>query len=432
MSRGLTLALVLALLAAPPFSRTAGAAEPACTVTVSSGDSIDKAMAAAAHGQTICVAPGTYKEKLNFRGKRIRVVGLGGPERTVIDGQGSGPIVVFKNREGRGSVLEGFTLTGARFRRGAGVMIMGASPTLRRLVVRDNVATNGGGGIGLEAGSGPLIEESRITGNRSPNGGGISVESASVLALRGVVIRKNEATQNGGGIFVQPGAGIWLSNVVMEGNRAGEHAGAIYLKASPATLKNTVFRGNHAGQWGGAMFVYMGSTVLMQNVQVMGNTADNMAGGVYVEFAHAALDNVTIARNKSVRQGGGLRLWDSVVRLRNVAVVKNSGGGVGGIAVSEKHPGTITSSYTYLQGNNPYDKVPFKLGPGPRGKKDDVPLLNIAGEEAGSWDLRLAPGSPLKDAGDPALKDPDGSRSDIGAFGGPGAARWNLNSDGPG
>jgi hypothetical protein len=33
-------------------------------------------------------------------------------------------------------------------------------------------------------------------------------------------------------------------------------------------------------------------------------------------------------------------------------------------------------------------------------------------------DLHLDPGSPCIDAGDPGLTDPDGSRSDIGAFGG--------------
>ena len=38
----------------------------------------------------------------------------------------------------------------------------------------------------------------------------------------------------------------------------------------------------------------------------------------------------------------------------------------------------------------------------------------------GSWHLTAA--SPLVDAGDPSITDPDGSTSDIGAFGGP--ATW--------
>jgi len=38
---------------------------------------------------------------------------------------------------------------------------------------------------------------------------------------------------------------------------------------------------------------------------------------------------------------------------------------------------------------------------------------------AGAGDYTLKPGSPCVDAGDPAFKDPDGSTSDMGAFGGP-------------
>ena len=40
---------------------------------------------------------------------------------------------------------------------------------------------------------------------------------------------------------------------------------------------------------------------------------------------------------------------------------------------------------------------------------------------AQGWDFHLLDTSPLVDAGDPALSDPDGSRSDVGAYGGPDA-----------
>jgi len=42
----------------------------------------------------------------------------------------------------------------------------------------------------------------------------------------------------------------------------------------------------------------------------------------------------------------------------------------------------------------------------------------------GSWDMELATFSPLRDLGDPDLTDPDGSRSDIGACGGPRGGCW--------
>jgi len=45
------------------------------------------------------------------------------------------------------------------------------------------------------------------------------------------------------------------------------------------------------------------------------------------------------------------------------------------------------------------------------------------------WDLHLDETSPLVDAGDPSITDPDGGTSDIGAFGGPGAEGWDLDGD---
>ena len=42
----------------------------------------------------------------------------------------------------------------------------------------------------------------------------------------------------------------------------------------------------------------------------------------------------------------------------------------------------------------------------------------------------MSSGSPLVDVGDPALTDADGSASDIGAFGGPDGANWDMDGDG--
>jgi len=46
------------------------------------------------------------------------------------------------------------------------------------------------------------------------------------------------------------------------------------------------------------------------------------------------------------------------------------------------------------------------------------------------FDLHLAVDSPLVDAGDPAISDPDGSPADIGPYGGPGAGGYDADLDG--
>jgi len=50
-------------------------------------------------------------------------------------------------------------------------------------------------------------------------------------------------------------------------------------------------------------------------------------------------------------------------------------------------------------------------------------FVDTRGSDASTWDLHLRADSPLRDAGSPDLSDPDGSRSDVGAYGGP-AGAW--------
>ena len=56
-------------------------------------------------------------------------------------------------------------------------------------------------------------------------------------------------------------------------------------------------------------------------------------------------------------------------------------------------------------------------------------FIDISAPDPEDWNLHAALASALIDAGDPSILDPDGSRSDIGAYGGPGAASWDLDWD---
>src|SRR5262245_66446559 len=71
---------------------------------------IQDAIAAAANGDTVQVAAGTYVENLNFLGKAVLVTSEQGPDVTIIDGNSAGPVVTFATSEARQSVLNGFTV----------------------------------------------------------------------------------------------------------------------------------------------------------------------------------------------------------------------------------------------------------------------------------------------------------------------------------
>ena len=76
---------------------------------------------AAVNGDTVLVAPGTYVEYIDFKGKAITVTSELGPDVTVIDGNQAGRVVTFNSGEGLDSVLEGFTITNGYAGYGAGI-----------------------------------------------------------------------------------------------------------------------------------------------------------------------------------------------------------------------------------------------------------------------------------------------------------------------
>src|SRR4029077_2829117 len=65
---------------------------------------------AASNGDIVLVAPGTYKENINFSGKAITLKSSGGARVTIIDGGGIAPVLTFSSNETSSSVLNGFTL----------------------------------------------------------------------------------------------------------------------------------------------------------------------------------------------------------------------------------------------------------------------------------------------------------------------------------
>ncbi|MDP7114743.1 MAG: hypothetical protein QGH45_22410, partial [Myxococcota bacterium] len=316
---------------------------------------------------------------LTFAGRAVRLLGPFGPTKTVISGHGSAPVVLFNTQEGADSVLEGFTIRDGGGYAGAGILMMETGPTLRSLIIRDNVADQGDGGGLAGTAATPSLTNVSILDNSSSHGGGAYLQHDSVATMTNVWIASNTAGVDGGGLQVTADSVLVLENGILAGNTAQLRGGGLALDS--------------------------GAEAHFTNVAVVGNTAVFQGGGLWVHS-------------------------DAVAQLTNTEISANHCGGEGGGLKVDAWPGVVFR-YTNLHDNLPQDLVGQSDPVGQNGNVAVNPeFLKSAPSDPIDWDLHVQPWSPLVDAGDPARADPDGSTSDIGTFGGPEATSWDLDGDG--
>lgn len=162
---------------------------------------IQAAIDAALDGDMVRVSPGTYVERINFKGKNITVESSDGHSGTVIDGNRGGTVVTLIADPGETPVLRGFTITrgGGIFFDGGGIRTSGGSPVIEQNIITDNEYCGGGGGIEA-AFSSAVIRENVISSNRQRGcSGGIGGGGIAVRGAGSVQILANEVTGNSHG-----------------------------------------------------------------------------------------------------------------------------------------------------------------------------------------------------------------------------------------
>jgi len=357
-----------------------------CDVYVPTDElTIQDAIGAATDGDVICVEPGTYEENIDFLGKDLHILGEEGAASTVIDGGRAGSAAVFVDGETADAVLEGFTLTGGLAYDGGGIYINASSPTLRSLRIVGNEATNGGGGLAMEYGSSPVVDN--------------------------VVIADNLADRDGGGAFVDGYNGVCdptFTHVVFASNEATQnYGGGLLLKGEGSALvENVMFLDNTSGGWGGGAVVQVSGTPTFRQCAFIGNWANTRGGAIGSDLAsHITVENCLFLQNGVNTYGGALFEWDGTATwdIRNNVFWENTPSNVSGI-----------SDPIGSDGN-------FAAPP---------ELTAVGAADPLDWDLHLQVGSPLIDAGAAGVFDADGGPGDIGPYGGPSAAMWDLDADG--
>ena len=247
--------------------------------------SVQEAIDAARSGDRILVMPGTYMGFVNYSGKDVVVQGQAGPDTTILQAPSSGRVVELVNGEGPGAVLAWLTVQGGVASTlgdsdGGGILVRGSSPTLRGLIVRDNISRacisddseypqvrvvtcdeGRGGGVAVLGGSDITLDRVSFLANRALVGGGLLLEDSTAL-IRGCNFRGNEGylatyTYNvetaesrefagwGGGIALSPGASATIQDCTFEVN-ISLHGGAIWHTGTSLMLTNALFDHNRA------------------------------------------------------------------------------------------------------------------------------------------------------------------------------------------
>ena len=316
-------------LVATTVVAVSGRATAATLHVPGSYSTIQGAIDGAVSGQDqIEVAPGSYNEAINFKGKAVRLYSSGGRGVTTIDATGLVGVyhvVQCVSGEGPDTVLEGFTISGGRNsvsclkvedRYGAGMRNISSSPTVTNCVFTGNSAFVGGGMANLYYSS-PTVTNCTFVGNSAVVSGGMNNFFGSSPTVTDCTFTGNWA-ELGGGMFNFGNAGATVTNCTFSGNwtENGDGGGIVahFNEASSVTVDNCTFTGNSATGGGGGIFNFDGY-MTVSNCTFSGNSALG-GGGIGVLLSPTpnpvyglTVSNCTFSGN-SADLGGGICALD--------------------------------------------------------------------------------------------------------------------------
>jgi len=196
-------------------------------------ETIQEALTDAQEGDVITVSPGMYAENLRFSGKGVTLTSTAPNDPSVVAAtiltakmrmhmrtrvkMAEGSVVTFDQGETNAAVITGFTITGgqgtidtfryddSRYYWGGGILCLGASPTIRGNVLKNNSFPEqtgrayGYGGAIACIDSDALIIGNMIENNRAHEGGGIYATGGAVSIIQNT-LRDNSAEVSGGGV----------------------------------------------------------------------------------------------------------------------------------------------------------------------------------------------------------------------------------------
>jgi hypothetical protein len=200
------------------------------------------------------------------------------------------------------------------------------------------------------------------------------------------------------------------SEDTISSNDCGGKGGGICSNHSPLSVTNAVIRENTSSSIGGGIF-HSSNNLIVKNAIVALNDAVILGGGIYADSSWGEIIFNTIDRNGSGYAGGNVFLGQSIsFDVRNNLVTYGLQNGF-----ETNVPGNID-----FQFNNCFGNFPLNVSTVIPDSTNSSRNPHYA--DTTSLDYHLLVHSGGIDTGDPSgITDPDGSRPDQGAYGGPDA-----------
>jgi hypothetical protein len=321
---------------------------------------------------------------------------------------------------------------------GAGLYLYYGDGYVGNDVFVGNEAGDDAGGLRLKLSTAAVVDN-RFEDNFAPNQGGGAKISHVNTEVTGNRFVHNKAWNDGGGLMLDESASDLDDNDFID-NQADDDGGGLYASAGwdPVHVEDTRFVDNEAFHHGGGVYVetpLVTSDNRFRRVTIHGSLADEGAG-MYVESSHIVLQDCAVYANTADVDGGGIVVSASTGSITNSVLWGNAG--PAGSALRIVTGDAFVVDDTVIGMNTGSAAVKLVSGSAPTWKYNDMfhnagAFAGMANPGSADGNLAVSPGfvkasagrfaltstSPLIDAGDPAILDKDGTRSDLGVYGGP-------------